>query len=326
MVNIGQVNETGSRSHAGAGPPEDAAGASRPRQIRVGLSTASVYPQNTEAAFRYAAELGYDGVELMVWAEPASQSIATVQAYSRRYGVPVLALHAPCLLISQRVWGSDPVAKLERSVRTAEALGASTVVVHPPFRWQRRYAAGFAEQVAELEDSSPVIVAVENMFPMRADTLFGRREGAVRRLERRGGPGPALTAFSPSYDPTDTGFGHYTLDLSHTATAGADPLALAARMGSGLAHLHLADGRGAAHDEHLVPGEGTQPCEELCASLVRTGFTGQAVAEINTQNARTTKDRAEMLHRTLAFARKHLTEAAAPTPAGARHSSPEPPM
>ncbi|MBF6196107.1 sugar phosphate isomerase/epimerase [Nocardia implantans] len=292
----------------------------------MGLSTASVYPQNTEAAFRYAAELGYDGVELMVWAEPASQSIATVQAYSRRYGVPVLALHAPCLLISQRVWGSDPVAKLARSVRTAEALGASTVVVHPPFRWQRRYAAGFAEQVAELEEGSPVIVAVENMFPMRADTLFGRREGAVRRLERRGGPGPALTAFSPSYDPTDTGFAHYTLDLSHTATAGADPLALAARMGSGLAHLHLADGRGAAHDEHLVPGEGTQPCEELCASLVRTGFTGQVVAEINTQNARTTKDRAEMLHRTLAFARRHLTEAAAPTPAGARHSSPEPPM
>lgn len=326
MVNIGQANETGSRSHTGAGSQGDAGGASRPRQIRVGLSTASVYPQNTEAAFRYAAELGYDGVELMVWAEPASQSIATVQAYSRRYGVPVLALHAPCLLISQRVWGSDPVAKLERSVRTAEALGASTVVVHPPFRWQRRYAAGFADQVAELEENSPVIVAVENMFPMRADTLFGRREGAVRRLERRGGPGPALTAFSPSYDPTDTGFAHYTLDLSHTATAGADPLALAERMGSGLAHLHLADGRGAAHDEHLVPGDGTQPCVELCASLVRTGFTGQVVAEINTQNARTTKDRAEMLHRTLAFARKHLTEAAAPTPAGARHSSSEPPM
>nr|WP_281881172.1 sugar phosphate isomerase/epimerase [Nocardia sputorum] len=294
--------------------------------MRVGLSTASVYPQNTEAAFRYAAELGYDGVELMVWAEPASQSIATVQAYARKYDVPVLALHAPCLLISQRVWGSDPVAKLERSVHTAEALGASTVVVHPPFRWQRRYAAGFAAQVAELEENSPVIVAVENMFPMRADTLFGRREGAVKRLERRGGPGPAVTAFSPSYDPTDTGFRHYTLDLSHTATAGADPLALAARMGSGLAHLHLADGRGAAHDEHLVPGEGTQPCVEVCANLVRTGFSGQVVAEINTQNARTTKERAEMLHRTLAFARKHLVVAAAPTPAGASRRSPDRPM
>ncbi|WP_198407518.1 sugar phosphate isomerase/epimerase family protein [Nocardia terpenica] len=286
----------------------------------MGLSTASVYPENTEAAFRYAAELGYDGIELMVWAEPASQSIATVQGYVRRYGVPVLAIHAPCLLISQRVWGADPVAKLERSVHTAEALGAATVVVHPPFRWQRRYADGFADQVAELEENGPVAVAVENMFPMRADTLFGRGGGAARRLERRGGPGLSVTAFSPSYDPTDTGFRHYTLDLSHTATAGTDPLALAARMGSGLTHLHLADGRGAAHDEHLVPGEGTQPCAQVCAALLDNGFRGQAVVEVNTQNARTTLDRAAMLHRALTFARTHLANLRpAPAPTGAHH-------
>lgn len=275
--------------------------------IAIGLSTASVYPENTQAAFRYAAELGYDGVELMVWAEPASQDIATVQSYAKRYGVPVLAVHAPCLLISQRVWGADPVAKLERSVRTAEALGADTVVVHPPFRWQRRYAKGFADQVGELEAHHAVRVAVENMFPMRADTLF--REGAVRRLERRSGPGPAVSAFSPSYDPTDVGFEHYTLDLSHTATAGTDALELAGRMGDGLVHLHLADGRGAAHDEHLVPGDGTQPCAQLCEHLVHTGFTGHAVAEINTQTARTTAERSAQLARTLEFARRHLTGA-----------------
>ena len=83
--------------------------------------------------------------------------------------MPVLSVHAPCLLISQRVWGANPISKLERSVRAAEQLGAQTVVVHPPFRWQRRYAEGFAEQVAELEAGSDVMVAVENMFPFRAD-------------------------------------------------------------------------------------------------------------------------------------------------------------
>ena len=34
------------------------------QRILVGLSTASVYPENTEAAFRFAADLGYDGTEL----------------------------------------------------------------------------------------------------------------------------------------------------------------------------------------------------------------------------------------------------------------------
>lgn len=277
------------------------------KRIQVGLSTASVYPQNTEAAFRYAAELGYDGIELMVWAESVSQDVDAVAALSREYSMPVQAIHAPCLLISQRVWGSDPVAKLARSVEAAEKLDSATVVVHPPFRWQRKYSDGFADQVAELESNSHVVVAVENMFPMRADRFFGRKEKSAQRLERRGGPGAALSAFSPSYDPTDVGHGHYTLDLSHTATAGSDALEMLDRMGEGIAHLHLADGRGASVDEHLIPGHGSQPCVEVCTELVRRGFDGQAVIEINTQNARTVPERSSMLGQALQFARAHLS-------------------
>ena len=159
--------------------------------IKVGLSTASVYPLRTEAAFEYAARLGYDGVELMVWAESVSQDVDAVEKLSRRYHVPVLSVHAPCLLISQRVWGSNPIPKLDRSVRAAEQLGAQTVVVHPPFRWQRRYAEGFSDQVAALEASSDVMVAVENMFPFRADRFFGadqslRTDAQTRRRARPG--------------------------------------------------------------------------------------------------------------------------------------------
>src|ERR1700761_2853316 len=71
----------------------------------------------TEAAFEYAAGLGYDGVELMVWGESISQDIDAVEKLSQRYAMPVLSGHAPCLLISQRVWGANPIAKIERSVR-----------------------------------------------------------------------------------------------------------------------------------------------------------------------------------------------------------------
>lgn len=274
--------------------------------IPVSLSTASVYPQKVAAAFRYAAELGYDGVELMVWADPVSQEVAAVRALAREYAIPVRAVHAPCLLISQRVWGADPVAKLDRSVRMAQDLGAETVVVHPPFRWQRRYAEGFAEQVARLEEGSAVTVAVENMFPMRADSFFGSKQNAAQRLRKRGGPGPAISVFSPSYDPTDTGYAHYTLDLSHTATAGMDALALAQRMGTGLSHLHLTDGHGAAYDEHLLPGAGGQPCVEVCNMLANSAFAGQVVLEVNTQQARTAAERAAMLHQSVTFARVNL--------------------
>lgn len=275
--------------------------------IPIALSTASVYPESVESGFASAAELGYDGVELMVWTDPVSQNADAVAKLARRYGVPVLAVHAPCLLITQRVWGRDPVARLNRAVDTASELGARSVVVHPPFRWQRRYADGFADQVARLEQRSGIVVAVENMFPMRADRFFGGAHAGADRLERRGGmPGPAISAFAPSIDPTDADHAHYTLDLSHTSTAGMDAVALAQRMGAGLAHLHLTDGVGSAVDQHLLPGHGTQPCAEVCAMLLANDFDGIAVLEINSQSARTRKDRKAMLEEALAFARRHL--------------------
>lgn len=275
--------------------------------IKIGLSTASVYPLRTEAAFEYAARLGYDGVELMVWAESVSQDVAAVSRLSEKYGVPVLSVHAPCLLITQRVWGANPVAKLERSVRAAEELGAQTVVVHPPFRWQRRYAEGFTDQVAELEASSEVLIAVENMFPFRADRFFGAGQTSIERMRKRGGkPGPGISAFAPSYDPLDGNHAHYTLDLSHTATAGTDALELAHRMGDGLAHLHLCDGSGASVDEHLVPGRGTQPAAEICQMLAASDFAGHVILEVTTSRARTAGEREALLSESLHFARRHL--------------------
>jgi sugar phosphate isomerase/epimerase len=275
--------------------------------IKVGLSTASVYPLRTEAAFEYAATLGYDGVELMVWAETASQDVDAIAKLSQRYDVPVLSVHAPCLLISQRVWGANPISKLDRSVRAAEELGAQTVVVHPPFRWQRRYADGFSDQVAELESSSHVMVAVENMFPFRTDRFFGAGQSSIERMRKRGGsPGVAISAFAPSYDPLDGEHAHYTLDLSHAATAGTDALDMARRMGEGLVHLHLCDGSGAATDEHLVPGRGGPPAAELCQLLAASSFTGHVILEVTTSRARNAAEREELLTESLEFARQHL--------------------
>ena len=255
--------------------------------VPVGLSTASVWPLKAGAAFELAAELGYDGVEVMVWADPISQDPMALRRRSERTGVPVLAVHAPCLLITQRVWSPRPEERLRRSVRAALELGAPTVVIHPPFRWQRRYAEGFADLVASLEAESGVAIAVENMFP-------------VRRF------GSAVSAFYPTIDPTDVGHANYTLDLSHTAAAGADAMALAKRMGSALTHLHLADGTGAPRDEHLVPGRGGQPCAEVCELLATSGFTGQVVVEINTRRASGQADRATDLAEALLFAKLHL--------------------
>ncbi|MEU3273829.1 sugar phosphate isomerase/epimerase family protein [Saccharomonospora sp. NPDC006951] len=242
------------------------------------------------SGFEVAAALGYDGVEVMVWTDPGSQDVAALRRHSRNTGTPVLSVHSPSLLITQRVWSPDPVVRLRRSVEAAMELEARTVVVHPPFRWQRRYGDYFADLVAELEDSSGVAIAVENMFKVRSPGRKGSR----------------VSAFRPSIDPTDVGYSNYTLDLSHTAAADMDALALADRMGEGLRHVHLADGTGIPKDEHLVPGRGGQPCAELLETLAGRGFAGQVVLEVNTRSARNLDRRMKDLAEALLFTRLHL--------------------
>ncbi|SFM58019.1 Sugar phosphate isomerase/epimerase [Pseudonocardia ammonioxydans] len=284
-------------------PSPSVPAAAAPRGVPIALSTASVYPEGVAAGFEIAAELGYDGVELMIWTDPVSQDPRAVERLAHRYGVPILAVHAPCLAVTQRVWGADPVHRLRRTVEVAARLGAGTVVVHPPFRWQRRYADVFADEVSRAREHHDVTLPVENMFPVK--------RGALRTVP-----------YALGHDPTEVGFGAYTLDLSHTAAAGVDALELMARMGEQLTHLHLTDGSGAPRDEHLVPGRGDQPCAEVCQALADGPFArngGTVVLEVSTRRCRTRQERLGLLAESLVFARLHLVATAgAPAAAGAR--------
>jgi sugar phosphate isomerase/epimerase len=294
----GQAGEPAGRGVTGAGS-EDGAGGDRGVTVpdaRVTLSTASVYPESTATAFETAARLGYDGVEVMVWTDPVSQDIEALRRLSDHHGVPVLAIHAPCLLITQRVWSRDPWEKLRRARSAAERLGAETVVVHPPFRWQRAYAREFVRGIWRMADETAVQFAVENMYPWR-----------YREKE--------MLAYAPDWDVTNEDYRHHTLDLSHTATARNDALEMADRMGDRLCHVHLADGSGSGKDEHLVPGRGNQPCAEMLERLAARGFGGQVVVEINTRRAMSAAERESDLAESLAFTRLNL---AAPVARGAK--------
>lgn len=257
------------------------------------LSTSSVFPEPTSAAFEMAATAGYDGVEVMVWTDAVSQDAGALQGLTRHYGVPVQSVHAPCLLVTQRVWSPDPWERLNRAAQLAETLGAPTVVVHPPFTWQRDYARNFTEGLAKVQARFPEMTfAIENMYPVR---MAGRN----------------FVPYVPGWDPTETGYDAYTLDLSHAAAARTDSMELADRMGAGLKHVHLGDGTGEGRDEHLVPGRGTQPCAELLRSLSSRGFTGSVALEVSTRKAASREAREADLRESLEFARRHLSGRAA---------------
>ena len=150
-----------------------------------------------------------------------------------------------------------------------------------------RVRPGFVDGIAAVEAETGIAFAVENMYPWRAS----KRE---------------LQAYLPGWNPVDQDYAHTTLDLSHSATAGSDPIQMALDLGPRLHHVHMTDGSGSAKDEHLVPGRGSQPCGEFLELLAKRGFAGSVVLEFNTRRAANRTARQADLAESLAFTRLHL--------------------
>lgn len=263
--------------------------------IRIGMSTSCVFPLSTESAFRLARDADFDGIEVMITNDVTTQSPAALRELSQEYGMPVLSVHAPVLFLTQFVWGVGATRKLERSAQLAQELGAATVVVHPPFRWQYRYARTFEASVASLAQRYGVELAVENMFPWKLGPVTVR-------------------GYSPSPDPVQIECDATTLDFSHAALGGRDSLEYALAMGERLRHIHLCDGPGSMaegylFDEHRVPGRGNQPVAEVVQHLAARDWNGTLIAEVHTHGNEAA--RLEMLVETREFAERNIAAARA---------------
>ena len=73
--------------------------------VAVPAAQSTYYPPAGQWARRTPAEAGMDAARLNELAET--------------YGVPVMSIHSPTLLLTQRGWGSDPWGKIDRSVDVA---------------------------------------------------------------------------------------------------------------------------------------------------------------------------------------------------------------
>ena len=207
------------------------------------------------AGFVLARELGYDGVELMVWSS-GGQDVEAVSRLADASGIPVLAVHAPC---SRSPSGCGPrtVERLRRA-----ACGHGSVRGRwssPAVPWQRRCAAVFDDEVRRAEEHAGIAVAVENMFPIV--------RGAVRAV-------PTARASVDRRRLPELHAGPV-----HTAAAGTDALALWSGWVAG-SRTSTADGSG-ARDSTSCPGAGSAMRAGLRA-LAASGFTGAVVLEINT--------------------------------------------
>lgn len=236
------------------------------------FSTAAFFARPLADTFRTVADCGYTGVEIMVTKDPASQDPLLMRALADEHGLTIGALHAPALLLTRRVWGTDPVGKIDAAIRVAERAEIPLVVMHPPYRWQRGYRQWLEEDLPGLEERSGVTVAIENMFPVH----IGSR--------------PVMFHSNQDLDELE-GLPHLVLDTSHAAVAKHDLIEVRRRFADRLRHVHLSDNAGRGWDSHLPPGEGLLPLDDFCDELVASGYGGAVSLEVDLRRYLTEPER-----------------------------------
>jgi sugar phosphate isomerase/epimerase len=233
---------------------------------RLLFSSAAFFGRPLAETFRLVADTGYAGVEVMVTRDPSSQDAAWMRRLADAHGLTIGAIHAPCLLVTRRIWSPDPVAKIERAVEVAADAEVPVVVMHPPYRWQTPYRAWLEDALPELEERSGVTVAIENMFPVRV---------GARQL-----------TFHANQDLADLdGIPHLVLDTSHAAVARHDLVGIRRRFGDRLRHVHLSDNLGRGWDNHMPPGEGVLPLDDFLADLAASDYAGSVSLEVDLRRA-----------------------------------------
>jgi sugar phosphate isomerase/epimerase len=239
---------------------------------RVLFSSAAFFARPLRETVRLVAEAGYEGFEVMVTKDPESQDPGRMRSLAREHGLEIGAIHAPSLLLTRKVWSTDPIAKIDRSIDVAQRAEIPLVVMHPPFRWQRGYRTWLDERLPDIEAHTGVTVAIENMFPVR---LAGRD-----------------VTFHSNQDLEELeGLPHLVLDTSHAAVARHDPVEVRRRFGHRLRHVHLSDNAGKGWDSHLPPGEGVVDTDAFLDDLVRTGYEGDVTLEVDLRRHLSDADR-----------------------------------
>jgi sugar phosphate isomerase/epimerase len=224
------------------------------RRPTLAVSTGPLWRLRLEDSFSAIKAAGAEAVEILVTQDEDTQSPNRLESLASRHDLQVVALHAPLLLLTRRVFTKDPLVKIRRTLELTRALGVRTIVLHPPYLWQVKYSLWLLHELEDTMSGTGTTITMENMYPLS----FGTRRLGFQRFLALGSLGR---------------FRHITLDTSHLAVAGEDIVAAYRELADRVVHVHLSDNRGKGRDSHAPLGSGilpiTQFLRELDVNVVR---------------------------------------------------------
>lgn len=233
--------------------------------MKITLSSGTLHTFPIRKVFTIAAELDFDGIELIINQE--FQRVNCLQLIAElQESIPILSMHAPFMPLDG--WGT-PVDSLKRCVDLAEKSGIALVNFHPP-SWMG-FEIGFWRWLYKVHDfvaeigTDKVIVTMENMpwvgkFKINPHILSDTRQ---------------LIDFIQEHNL------FMTFDCTHMGSGKANfinDFYLCYNSGR-IRNIHFSDyGHGR---EHLIPGHGMLPLTRFLNHLRNTDYNDTVTLELS---------------------------------------------
>lgn len=239
----------------------------------VGISTACLYPMETESAFQILYGLGCRTFELFINCREELEPgfLAPIRRLARRGEITVTSLHPyTSAFESMLLFGDYPRRTKEgfsfyrEYLEAAASLGAGLVVLHGQRKGHGKLAdEEYWERFGELYRLGESIGAVP----------------AQENVREHKSSEPGFIAGMRRYLGDECAF---TLDVKQCGMSGVPVEEMRQAMGPALRHVHLSDC--ATGKPCLLPGEGERDFSALHQSLMGMGYRGKAVIEVYRDN------------------------------------------
>lgn len=240
--------------------------------MKIGVSTASLYPLHAEDAFRELAVRGIKTAEVFANSTGEARDPVTglILGTAQEYGMEITSFHPfsspmeSVYLFSTYDRRIDEMMTLYREFfGSMVRLGAKIFVLHgailsskcPPVHYMRQF-----RMLAEAGREYGVTVAQENVSYCMSGSL-----DFLKLMKRELGE-----------------YANFVLDLKQSRRSHLDPFDIIHELGSNIVHLHISDGSG---DRDCLPvGQGDFDFRRLMQEMSAIGYQGAYIVELYRQN------------------------------------------
>ena len=235
--------------------------------MKLGISTAALYPLETEKALEFLGQNGVPVTEIFFncYGELEDDFVAQLQTISEKYKIEINSVHAcgsvgePYYLFSEYERRYEETREFyKKYYRAAKRLGAKCVVLHGDSLKGHISFETYAKRLREMNADAAeygVTVSHENV------NRFRMAEPQNVRILR-------------SFYSQQT----FTFDIKQTIRAGVDTYEMLEAMGDRVINVHISDNK--LGKDCLLPGRGSFDFKTFFENLKGIGYDGALLIEV----------------------------------------------